>query len=151
LDDPTRSTERAKITGPRKIKPKPKGGLKLIVWIAAICVIIAAIVTTVMVMMVGKAKEKAIAAEYGSGSGSAGSNAAVPPPAPDAPPPAPEPDAKVEMIKIHAESQPPGATVVIGGLEKCTTPCDFEVVKSNKDVSGAAQLDGYNEYPISFN
>ena len=147
LDDPTRSTERAKITGPRKLGRPKAGSQKLVVWIAAVCVIIAAIVTTVVMMMGGKEKEKALASTLGG----RGSNLVVPPPAPlDAAPL--EPDARVEMLKVHIETTPPGAIILFGGLTKCeATPCDFAIVKSNKDVIGVAQLDGFNEYPITFN
>ncbi len=145
LDDPTHSTERAKITGPRKIKKAGKaGGLKLVVWIAAVCVIIAAIVTTVVTMMGGKEAEKKI-----KDAGMPVNPIVAMTPVDAAPI---EPDAHVDMLKVHIETTPPGAAILFGGLTKCdATPCDFEIVKSNKDVSGVAQLDGFNEYPISFN
>ena len=148
LDDPTRSTERAKITGPRKLRrPGGRSGLKLVVWIAAICVIVAAIATTVVMMMDGK-EEHAKTGSDGSNHGS------VPPPMllDAALPLAPDAFVKVEMLKIHATSVPPGATIIMGGIQKCeATPCDFEVVKGDRLIDGVAQLEGYDEYAIKFN
>src|ERR1043165_5246443 len=46
LEDPTRSTERAKITGPRKKLPK-RSPLQLVAWVAVVSVIIAAVIFTV--------------------------------------------------------------------------------------------------------
>src|SRR6185503_1383527 len=83
IDDPTRSTERAKITGPRR-KPvvRSKSPLKIAIWVALVAVVIAAVVTTVVALFGGsdavKRKQEVV----------------VPPPVPvDAAPPPVEIDA----------------------------------------------------------
>src|SRR5262245_11938339 len=55
LDDPTRSTERAKITGPRRKigRARSKSPLKIAVWIALVAVVISAVVTTVVMLFGG--------------------------------------------------------------------------------------------------
>ena len=53
LDDPTRSTERAKITGPRRKAPRSKSPLKIAIWVAVVSVVIYAVVTTVVMLFGG--------------------------------------------------------------------------------------------------
>ncbi len=147
LDDPTRSTERAKILGPRRHLQRPKGGLKLVVWIAAVSVIVAAIVFTVVVMMGGTKKASISGSDAGVGlvtppiapldAGVAPADAAVIP--------------EADLLEVKVDSKPQGATIVLGGLDKCVTPCSIKVTKTSKEVSGFAKLEGYDDYPFNFN
>ncbi|MGE0546560.1 MAG: serine/threonine protein kinase [Kofleriaceae bacterium] len=145
LDDPTRSTERARITGPRRKAGQRRSGTKVVVWFAGVAVVVAAVVFTVT-KLVGPPAPPAAA----NGSGS---NLAVTPAVPkDAAvvvdvPPVPE----TEVIEVTIESQPPGATVFLDGTERGVTPFTAKVVKKNKEVSGVGQLANYNDAVFTFN
>src|SRR3954466_4026010 len=54
LDDPTRSTERARITGPRRKAVRTKSPLKIATWVALVAVVISAVVTTVVMLFGGR-------------------------------------------------------------------------------------------------
>ncbi|MDB4961501.1 MAG: serine/threonine protein kinase [Myxococcales bacterium] len=147
LEDPTRSTERAKITGPRR-RLKKGSSSRYVVWIAGIAVVVAAVVFSVT-QLLGKTQNKQ--RNVGDGSGSAVVvaplviDAGVAVVTPDAAP------AEIEMIDYRFESTPPGVTVFLDGLEKGVTPFSYRVVKKEKDVKITAQLDGFKEYEGLFN
>jgi serine/threonine protein kinase len=150
LEDPTHSTERAKITGPRRrLVKKPDVSIRLIAWIAGIAVVIAAIIFSVT-QLVGSSKKNA-----GDGSGS---QVIVTPAAVDAgvalaadAAPVVEP-VKPEVIQLRIESTPPGAVVFLDGFEQTgTTPLVADVVKKEKDIKLIGQLEGYKEYELHFN
>jgi serine/threonine-protein kinase len=142
LDDPAHSTERAKITGPRKRLPKP-GSLRFAVWVGAIALVVIALVLVVNFMMGGSPTKKG----------------AVPPPADaavvpvDAPPPPPPPvDAEqIKMVKLTIVTVPPGATIIKDGVPQGETPSTVEVVDKEKDVKFVLQLDGYNDHEFTVN
>jgi hypothetical protein len=142
LDDPTHSTVREKITGPRRRLPKP-GSLRFAVWVGAIALVVIALVLVVNFMMGGSPTKKS----------------AAPPPADavvvpaDAPPPPPPPaDAEqIKMVKLTIVTVPPGATIVKDGVPQGETPSTVEVVDKEKDVQFLLQLDGYNDYPFTVN
>ena len=157
LDDPTHSTERAKITGPRRkigrIGGAPKrSGLKIVVWIAAIMVIVTGIVVSVTLAMKSETDEKKLAQ---------GSDKLVaPPPVPadaapvaepiDAPPPKPE----FETVTMHFESTPSGARIIgeDDGLDTCAaTPCDVALTLHDREVRYIAQLAGYDDKRFAVN
>jgi serine/threonine-protein kinase len=145
LDDPTRSTERAKITGPRRLLARPKipraayaiGGIGLVV----------AFVTIAVVVLMGGGKAKP------------DSKALVPPPAIDAggavvvsaDDAAPKPEA--ERILVHIDTTPSGAQILgkDDGREWGTTPCDVSLVVHDQQLSFVAQLPGYDDrqFPIN--
>ena len=144
LDDPTHSTERAKITGPRrriaKFGGQKKSGLKIVVWIAAIMVIVTGIVVSVTLAMKSETAEKKQQV------------AVVPPPVPvpvdagvvipaDAPGPA------FDLVKVHVESTPPGAHIVgeDDGLDHGVTPFDMELVLKDEKQKYVAQLGGFDD------
>ena len=155
LDDPTHSTERAKITGPRRKilrggGPK-RSGLKIVVWIAAISVIVMGIVVSVTLAMRTETDEKKLAA---------GSDKLVaPPPIPmDAAPVADPIDAApakpaYQIVKIQIESTPPGAHVVgvEDGLDHGITPFPLEMVLKDEKVKYIAQHEGYDDKPFAIN
>ena len=149
LDDPTRSTERAKITGPRK-KPVAKdgGATRYVIWIAGLAVVIAAVVFSVTQLAGGSPK----AGKDGSGS----ADVVVPPPPPT--------DAAVAALSIDAEvapetryfeapldTKPTGAEVLCDGVPRGTTPITIRVVKKDKDLDCIARLEGFNDYEFKFN
>jgi serine/threonine-protein kinase len=148
LDDPTRSTERAKITGPRKKSPARKAGSRVIVWVAGIAVVVAAVVVSVTQLVGSSTKAKAA-----SGTGSA---ALVTPPAViDAGAAASPADAAVvpdtEVIEVKVTSKPLGATFYLDGTKRGVTPTTIKVVKENKTIHGVAELGGYDDKEFSFN
>src|SRR5262249_34284008 len=116
IDDPTRSTERAKITGPRK-KPAPrsKSPLKIAIWFALITVVIAAVVTTV-VMLFGGSEVVKQRKELTT----------VPPPpvVADAAVAAFEVDAapEAETMAVTIRTEPTGAIVQVDGVERGPAP-----------------------------
>jgi len=148
LDDPTRSTERAKITGPRKKPALRKGGSRVIVWVAGIAVVVAAVVVSVTQLVGSSTKAKAA-----SGSGSAA--LVTPPPVIDAGAAATPADAGVvpdtEVIEVKVTSKPLGATFYLDGTKRGVTPTTIKVVKENKTIRGVAELPGYDDKEFSFN
>jgi serine/threonine-protein kinase len=146
LDDPTHSTERARITGPRRLLPRaPK--IPRIAWaIGGAGLVAAGVAIAVAVLMGSKAKKAmhqqpvvAVAADAGVG--------AVPP-AIDAGPAEPA----VETIKFRIITVPPNAEVYresefVG--KSPTSPLSF--VKNNKEVKITAQLPGYDDATLTLN
>ncbi|MGE0867840.1 MAG: serine/threonine protein kinase [Kofleriaceae bacterium] len=145
LDDPTRSTERARITGPRRKAGQRRSGTKVVVWFAGVAIVVAAVVFTVTKL----ASPPGPPVTPGSGS-----NLVATPTLPkdatvqvEAPPAVP----KAEVIEVRFESQPPGAIVFLDGTERGVTPFTAKVVKTNKEVSGVGQLASYNDAIFTFN
>ncbi len=148
LDDPQRSTERARITGPRRKPAAPrKGGTKILVWIAGVAIVVAAVVFSVT-KIVGSSTKPGLgagrAAEVASPQVSIDAAPAATPV--DAPP-----VAEAELVEVTFDSTPAGAVVFLDGIEKGTTPFSMKVVKKDKEVKGLGQLAGYDDQPISFN
>jgi len=148
LDDPTHSTERAKITGPRrKLKKGAPSSSRYAVWIGGIAVVVAAVIFSVT-QLVGSASSKDKDPGDGSGSGLV----VAPPPPVDAAVAAVEIDAPaVEMIEFTFESRPPGAVVFLDNLEKGKTPFTTSIVKKDKEIKLVGQLDGYKQHELGFN
>ncbi|HEY4182946.1 MAG TPA: serine/threonine-protein kinase [Kofleriaceae bacterium] len=146
LEDPTHSTERARITGPRKrIAKKPQGGTKAIVWIAGIAIILAASVVVATQLMAGPTKK--------AGVGSGSEVATVTPPVIDAAVAVPVAvDAAVAVVQVRFETTPPGASIALdGNVQGKVTPFTSSVVLKDKDTAVSAILDGYKEGTASFN
>jgi serine/threonine protein kinase len=145
LEDPTRSTERAKITGPRK-KPvaRSKSPLKIAIWVALIAVVIAAVVTTVVMLFGGT---PAVKQQDDRG-------LAPPPVAVDAAPPvevdaAPPPEA--ETMEVTIKTEPPGATVAIDGVDKGSSPVKAKLVVHDHYTEVTASAPGYDDGKLTFN
>lgn len=141
LDDPTHSTERAKITSPRRRIPRPK--IPKLAWaIGGIGILVAAVTIAVVMMNGGTPKKKQ-------------QQAVVPPPPADAaiavaPPPA---DAYVDPTKrmtIRVETEPKGATILRESEVLGVSPLDFTIVKKTKDIKITAQLAGYVDGVATF-
>jgi hypothetical protein len=147
LTDPTRSTERARITGPRK-KPAPrsKSPLKIAVWVALIAVVIAAVVTTVVMLFSGGEviKER-------------NQRQPVPPPPPiaidagvivaDAGAPPPE----AETLEVMIKTVPPGAEIQVDGIDKGPAPVMVKLVIHDHFTEVVASLAGHEDKKITFN
>jgi serine/threonine protein kinase len=131
LEDPTHSTERAKITGPRRRLPKAPT-IPRIAWaIGGIGIAIGGVMLAVVLLMGHDNKKKQAAA----GQRDAGVTATAPIDA------APEP--VVEKIKLHIVTDPPHAAIYRESEPVGTSPLDLELVKNNKEVHVSAQLDGF--------
>jgi eukaryotic-like serine/threonine-protein kinase len=144
IDDPTRSTERAKITGPRKRAPRSKSPLKIAIWVALVAVVIAAVVTTVVMLFGGSAvlnqrKQEAV----------------VPPPAVavDAAVAAIPVDAApaVETMNVVIRTEPPGALVQVDGVEKGAAPVTVPLVVHDHFFEIIASAPGYEDKRINVN
>jgi len=130
LEDPTHSTERAKITGPRRRMPKaPK--IPRIAWaIGGIGIAIGGVMLAVVLLMGHDNKKKQQpAAQKDAGVAAIQIDAAAEP--------------VVEKIKLHIVTDPPNATIYRESEPVGNSPLDLELVKNNKEVHVSAQLDGY--------
>jgi hypothetical protein len=143
IDDPTRSTERAKITGPRRRSPRSKSPLKVAIWVALIAVVIAAVVTTVVMLFGGsevvkRRKDPVV----------------VPPPAiVDAAPPPVEIDAapEAETLQVTIKSEPPGAMITVDGVEKGPAPVTLRLVVHDHYTQIVATLPDYDDKTMTVN
>jgi eukaryotic-like serine/threonine-protein kinase len=143
IDDPTHSTERAKITGPRKKLPK-KSSLRAAVWVGAIALVVIALLLVVNFTMRGSPPGKKQGALL-----DAAPSAVDAPLAASAVDAAPEP---IKMVPLKIETVPPGASIIKDGvLQGEVTPATVEVVDKEKDVKFILQLDGYNDHEFSVN
>ncbi|MBK9035364.1 MAG: serine/threonine protein kinase [Myxococcales bacterium] len=132
-DDPTHSTQRARITGPRRRFGKRGGGLRMVAWVAALAAIIAAVVVTVSMTMSTSAARQPSAAVVDAG---------PPPPPPIDAPPAPPPP-QVEIVKLRVETTPPGAMLSEGGRDLGQAPREIELPLTGETVTLVATLDDW--------
>ncbi|HEX4422600.1 MAG TPA: serine/threonine-protein kinase [Kofleriaceae bacterium] len=153
LEDPARSTERARITGPRKKPPRrrAKSPLKIAVWVALIAVVIAAVVTTVVMLFGGSevVKERREERRGHGGAPVVPVDAAVvaPPEADVAPAPAPE----AETIEVVIHTVPEGADVQVDGLDKGPAPVTVKLVVHDHFTEVVASLADYDDKSLTFN
>ncbi|MBK7078884.1 MAG: serine/threonine protein kinase [Myxococcales bacterium] len=137
-DDPTHSTQRARITGPRRPLRQRGGSLRIVVWIAAIAAIVAAVMVAVTMAMGGGPTRKQAAAVV--------VDAGPPPPPPIDAPAAPPPPA-VEIVKLRIETTPSGASLSEGGRDLGVSPREIELPLSNETVSlTASYSDGKDDW-----
>jgi eukaryotic-like serine/threonine-protein kinase len=144
LDDPTHSTERAKITGPRRLLPRPKiprtawaiGGIGLAVGAAAI-------VVTLLMGSKQKKDNKQPTQPIAGATADAGVTIKTGSDVPPVP--------AVETIKLRIVSDPPGAEVYRESELIGNAPTEIEFVKNNKEVTVTAQLPGYDDAKIVIN
>ncbi|MGH2897264.1 MAG: serine/threonine protein kinase, partial [Solirubrobacteraceae bacterium] len=144
VDDPTRSTERAKITGPRRKHPaRSKSPLKIAIWVALIAVVIAAVVTTVVMLFGGREVVK-----------QRKENVVPPPPvvvdagvtavAVDAAP-------EAETMDVTIRTEPPGAVVQVDGVERGPAPVTIPLVVHDHFFEIIASAPGYEDKTIKVN
>jgi predicted Ser/Thr protein kinase len=145
IDDPTRSTERAKITGPRRRMLQRTKGSKLAYAVGGIGLIVAAVTIAVVWMNSGGGKKPVAAGVLPS----VAIDASAVAPSADAAPLQPE----APTILVHIESAPSGASIVgvDDGRDYGTTPADISVVVHDENKKFLAQLTGYDDHPFSFN
>jgi serine/threonine protein kinase len=147
LTDPTRSTERARITAPRK-KPAPpsKSPLKIAVWVALITVVIAAVVTTVVMLFSGGEviKERVERNKVIADPRRVIDAGVIEPP--DASPP---PEA--ETIEVTIKTDPVGAEIQVDGIDKGRAPVAVKLVIHDHFTEIVASLAGYEDKKITFN
>ncbi len=145
LDDPTHSTERAKITGPRKKLP-PKTSSRYLVWIGGVAVIVIGVTFTAMQLMKSSPTKKQPVVHDDAGVAMVVGDAAQ-----AAPPPVVDAEDELKTINIKFNSEPSGADVTIGGAFKGKTPITLPIILTNKEVTGSIVLAGFDEQPITFN
>jgi serine/threonine protein kinase len=140
LEDPLHSTERAKITGPRRKAIRTRSPLKIAVWVALVAVVIAAVVTTVVALFGGSEAVKRK------------DNVVPPPVVLDAAPPPVETDAapEVETLEVTILTEPTGATVQVDGIEKGTSPVTIPLFIDKHHTEVTASAPGYDDTSISF-
>ncbi|CAN5697226.1 hypothetical protein BH11MYX3_BH11MYX3_07170 [soil metagenome] len=147
LDDPTRSTERAKITGPRRrsLAKKSDGSTRYVIWIAGIAIVVAAVIFSVTRLAGSTSKPPK----------DGGNSSIVTPPPPlavDAGVVVLAPDAPLaEYIEVQIESEPKGALVQLENGLSGTTPFTVKLVKQNNKVTGTISLEGFNDRSIGIN
>jgi serine/threonine protein kinase len=145
IEDPTHSTERAKITGPRRKMPK-KGSLKVAVWAGSIALIVIALLMLVNFTMGGPSGKKPPAVAPVDAAIAGADATAVVPTAVDAQ------LEQVKMVSLRIVTVPPGATIIKDGVPQSdVTPASVDVVDKEKDVKFILQLDGYNDHEFSVN
>ena len=145
LDDPTRSTERARITGPRRKAGRTRSPLKIATWIALVLVVIAAVATTVVMLFGGREVIKEAREHRGS--------AVSPPPvAVDAAPPV-EIDAapEAETMEVMIRTEPPGADVQVDGVDKGPAPVTLKLVVHDHFTQVVASAPDYEDKTITIN
>jgi tRNA A-37 threonylcarbamoyl transferase component Bud32 len=139
LDDPTRSTQRARILPPRR--RTKRSALKVLGWVAGVSVVIAAVAVTVAMLRPGGAA--------GSGPAAAlvASDAGVAIVADAAAAAVVEP----ELVKIPIDTVPQGATIYEGGRVIGTTPTFYEAPIGNDKIELIASLPDHDDTRFTIN
>jgi serine/threonine-protein kinase len=148
LDDPTRSTERAKIMAPRR--RIARSGIPRTAWaVGGIGLAIGLVAIAVSVLMGGK-EHKLVqkANERLSQLAPADAAATVAPPIDAAPS-----EAEAKTVDVHIESTPTGAQIygADNGQDYGTTPCVAHFLVHDREFHLFAQLDGYDDHPFVVN
>jgi hypothetical protein len=136
-DDPKHSTERARITGPRRRRLGKGSNLRLAAWIGVVAMIVAGVVLTVTFLLGGSPVRRNPAVDPGLAVVDAG--VVAPPPIDAAPTPA------VELVKYTIVTLPPGATLYEGSRELGTTPYEGEWPVTEEKIVLVASLDGFDD------
>jgi len=145
LDDPTRSTERARITGPRRKRTlRSKSPLKIAVWVALIAVVIAAVVTTVMSLFGGSEGIKQRRNPVVVATPVVISDAAATPVELDAAP-------EAETLAVTIKTDPPGAMIAVDGVDKGPAPVTLKLVVHDHYTEIVASAPGYDDKTASLN
>jgi serine/threonine-protein kinase len=148
LDDPTRSTERAKITGPRRRALRSKSPLKIATWIALVAVVISAVVTTVVMLFGGSEviQERRDRRELAANPLPLAVDAALAAPlvAADAAP-------EAETLEVTFRTEPPGAEIQVDGVDKGRAPVTLVLVVHDHFTEVVASAPEYDDKTITFN
>jgi eukaryotic-like serine/threonine-protein kinase len=144
LDDPTHSTERAKITGPRRLLPRrPK--VPRLAWAVGGAGVAVGGVTLAVVLLMGSPKRPAPAQPAVAPTVETSREPVEPKPAP------PPVEPAIETITLRIVTDPPNAIVYRESEVVGPAPTDLKLVRRDKEVRIVAQLDGYNEAEIMIN
>ena len=147
LDDPTHSTERAKITGPRRLAAA-RARVPKIAWAIGGGGLVVGGVTLAVVLLMGGGGNKPEQKPQ---------TIATPPPpvVADAAPAAPPVDAVPEAdgIVVKIETIPPGAEILNldDGNDYGPAPCEASFVVHDRNVKLVAQLEGYDDHSFVVN
>jgi serine/threonine protein kinase len=139
-DDPTHSTERAKITGPRRLSQRKVSGVKLPYFVAGVSLLVAAIVILVMILNSGGNKRTPVAAAPAD----AGTTATLIPDAAVAPPVRP-------TIKVTITTDPPNADLYVESESVGKSPQVVPFAIDDKDQVITAALPGYDDATRTIN
>jgi|JI10StandDraft_1071094.scaffolds.fasta_scaffold06297_8 tRNA A-37 threonylcarbamoyl transferase component Bud32/uncharacterized membrane protein YgcG len=135
-DDPTHSTQRARISGPRRRNAGKRSTLRTLAWVAVVAGIVGGVAVTVTTVMGGSpVRRKPVTVPL------VAIDAGPPPPPPIDGAPAPT----VEVVKIRIETEPPGATLFEGNRELGSTPFDGEWPLGDELVTLIAVREGYDD------
>ena len=147
LEDPTHSTERARITGPRKkFAQKVKGVPRMALAIGGIGIALALVMLAVVLLM-GKNEPREKLLEPPATNVVAPADAGVVMAAPHAAPvepPAPK-------ITLQIESDPPGAMIYRDEEQIGPSPQALPLIQRDRIVKITATLDGYNNASTTIN
>ncbi len=147
IEDPTHSTERAKITGPRR-RVQKRNSVKVAVWIGAIALTVLALVVTVTFLMKNSTpKPAALAGVIPDAARSLPLDAALAVVAPVDAATAP----MTAVVTISFVTDPAGAEIFLDNVKRGVSPLALKVVQNNKEVKGFAAFDGYDDGPFTFN
>jgi eukaryotic-like serine/threonine-protein kinase len=139
IEDPSHSTERARITSPRK-KPPRRGGSKIAIWVAAVMSTLAALVIIVSYMMKSSPLPARVTPALAVDAHVA--EAVVPPDAASA----------SRTVDYHVESDPPGAQIWDGGRDLGKAPTTYRAVRGKDErIRLIAELAGYNDTEFFIN
>jgi eukaryotic-like serine/threonine-protein kinase len=144
LDDPSHSTERARITGPGNPKKVKRRLSKVGIWVGGVGVTLAGLIGVVSLMMKSSPVKQPVAELPIA----AASDARLPdPPAtPDAAPAAPR------TVEYRLTSNPPGARVWEGGRDLGVTPTTYRAMRDKDErIRLIASRDGYNDTEFFLN
>jgi eukaryotic-like serine/threonine-protein kinase len=148
LDDPTHSTERAKITGPRRLLSRAPRIPRTAWAIGGIGIAVGGAAIVVMLLMGSKQKQEQQRQEDQQADlGTQQDVATVAPVAIDAGLAEPA----IETINLRIVTDPPGAEVYRESELIGNAPTEIPFVKNNKEVTITAQLPGYDDAKIVVN
>ncbi|HUS30905.1 MAG TPA: serine/threonine-protein kinase [Kofleriaceae bacterium] len=133
LDDPTHSTERAKITGPRRLLPKQVQKIPRIAWAISLAGIAVGAVTIAVVLLMGSKQKKQVPQPQVALHSDAGVQALPVIDAGEAKP-------AFETIKLTITSDPPKADIYRESELVGKAPVEIELVKNNDIVNIYAEL-----------
>ena len=141
LEDPTHSTERAKITGPRRRFPKTK--IPRAAWAVGGVGVAIAGVTIAVVLLMSSGGTKPLRAAKAPRTDASVAVVVTPDAAPIEP--------AIKKIKLRIESDPPNAAIFKESEPIGNAPADLELVLKDKEVRITAQLAGYDDGSLMIN
>ncbi len=148
LDDPSRSTERPRITGPgtKKLPAAGRSFTKILVWAFAITAVLGALIAVVSLMMSSSDVKTPTALLPGAAAPiDAGTEAPPPPPPVDARP-------TPRTVEYDIISVPAGAHIWEGGRDLGLAPVKYRAVRDKDErIKLVAELDGYNAAELFIN